>query len=179
MVMKDFFFENFLNIFFLFGMWPPQIPTYVHIILFGKLLLLQVMTSNRALLISLIPYFGICFSSPILNILEPWIFDSGFYWSIFFKFSILLFLGQVEKMSDSCFGTLLAKKSLMLSLKLIIGEHKPAWSRFLQPIMPPSRPSKNGNEKLRTNADTYPWFWFKIRLTCCMNHKSTGKFTYD
>ena len=68
-IMDFFLFENFPNIFFLVWNVTPT-NTYVHIILFGKLLLLQVMTSNRALLISLIPYFGIgCFSSPSLYIL--------------------------------------------------------------------------------------------------------------
>ena len=78
-------------------------------------------------------------------------------------------------MSDSCFGTLLAKKNLMLSLKLIIAEPKPAWSHFPQLIMPHSRPSKNGREKWRTSVDTFLWSLFKTRLTYCTNHKLTGK----
>ena len=98
-----------------------------------------------------------------------------FPWRFFQQMSLFYFLGQVAKMCDSCFGTLRAKRNLMPSPRPTTEELKLVSLPFPQQIMRPLRPSKSGNERLKTSVDMCQWYWCKTRLTCYMNHKLTGE----
>ena len=104
-----------------------------------------------------------------------WLMLPYFLGDFFNRCPYSYFLGQVEKMCDSCFGTLRAKRNLMPSPRPTTEELKLVSLPFPPQIMPPLKPSKSGNERWKMSVDMCQWYWCKTRLTCYMNPKLTGK----